>query len=94
MTEESDPYENAIAERVNGVLKDEFNLDQYLVNQKTMNKIIEESVQIYNQIRPHLSCNLLTPNQMHQQREIKKPTYKKNFSSKKNPTAKINIVHL
>lgn len=92
MTENSDPYENAIAERINGILKNEFMLDQYAVNQKTMAKIVKQSINIYNQYRPHWSCELLTPNQMHRQRNIKKPVYKKKISSKKIPTANNNFI--
>lgn len=94
MTENSDPYENAIAERINGVLKDEFRLDQYMVNKQIMSKIVKQSIDIYNQYRPHWSCNLLTPNQMHQQSLIKKPCYKKKISSKKNLTANNNCILL
>lgn len=94
MTEKSDPYENAIAERINGILKNEFYLDQYAVKQSVMNKIVKQTIDIYNNHRPHWSCNLLTPSQMHKQREIAKPTYKKKFSSKKIPTAKNNYLNL
>lgn len=94
MTENSDPYENAIAERINGILKDEFRLEEYTVNQNIMNKIVKQSIDIYNTIRPHWSCNLLTPNQMHSQSDIKKPSYKKRISSRKNPTANKYVVLL
>lgn len=87
MTENSDPYENAIAERINGILKDEFMLDQYTCSKKIMAKIVKQSISIYNGYRPHWSCLLLTPNQMHQQCKINKPKYSKKISSKKNPTA-------
>lgn len=94
MTEKDDPYENAIAERINGILKNEFSLDQYSVKRKLMSKIVEQSIEIYNNLRPHQSCNLLTPSQMHKQRKIAKPTYKKKFSSKKSLTAKSNFIPL
>lgn len=94
MTENSDPYENAIAERINGILKNEFSLDQYSVKQNIMNKIVKQTIEIYNNQRPHWSCNLLTPSQMHKQRKIAKPNYKKKFSSKKKPTAKSNFIPL
>lgn len=94
MTQDSDPYENAIAERINGILKDEFSVDQYNANKQLMSKIVKQSIDIYNQHRPHWSCGLLTPNQMHQQDRIKKPSYKKKISSKKNPTANDNFILL
>ena len=61
MTEKGDPLENAIAERVNGILKDEY-LDQY----PSLTSIqLEKSIKKYNNIRPHLSCDMLTPEVAH-----------------------------
>jgi transposase InsO family protein len=77
MTEKYDPYANAVAERVNGILKDEFQLEQYDVDTETMKKLIKDSVTIYNTKRPHYSCYMLTPEQMHLQKTIKIKTYKK-----------------
>jgi len=71
MTEESDPYENAIAERVNGILKQEFSLDETFENTIQAQKHIDQSIWIYNCKRPHLSCHLLTPIQMHAQKRLK-----------------------
>ena len=65
MTENSDPYENAIAERVNGILKSEFSL--YHLNtgfEQTYNNI-ESCLAVYNNVRPHASCNYLTPEKAH-----------------------------
>ncbi len=76
MTEQYDPYSNAIAERINGIIKNEFNLDQYQVSKELMQKIISETVEIYNNERPHFSCHLMTPNQMHKQNKITIKTYK------------------
>jgi putative transposase len=76
MTQNSDPYENAVAERVNGILKQEFMIDQLHLDLALMQKVIKESVDVYNQIRPHLSNSMLTPNQMHQQNKIIVKTYK------------------
>jgi putative transposase len=76
MTESYDPYANAIAERVNGILKDEFQLEQYRVDLVTMKKLVQDSVEIYNTKRPHYSCYMKTPAEMHQQKEIKIRTYK------------------
>lgn len=77
MTEKYDPYENAVAERINGVLKQEFNIDIQEINLEQRKKLVRNSIQIYNQIRPHWSNNLLTPNQMHKQDKQKIKTYKK-----------------
>lgn len=67
MTESYDPYQNAIAERVNGVLKDEFNLEQGFKEHLIAVQIIKESIEIYNNERPHFSCGLKTPQQQHRQ---------------------------
>ena len=85
MTQKYDPYQNAVAERVNGIIKQVF-LDGILVKDlELMSKIIEESIQIYNQKRPHLSCYMLTPEKMHQQRELKVKTYKSKKSTEITP---------
>lgn len=67
MTEKGNPYENAIAERVNGILKNEFALDQEFDNIEKAKSVVENAITIYNQQRIHLSCNRLTPEQAHQQ---------------------------
>ena len=77
MTEKYDPYANAVAERVNGILKDEFQLEEYDVDTETMEKLVKDSVNIYNTKRPHYSCYMLTPEQMHRQKTVKIRTYKK-----------------
>lgn len=82
MTENGDPYQNAIAERVNGILKQEFLLENYKVSTDILEQIIKESIDIYNSQRPHFSCELLTPNQMHKQDKILKPKYRKKISLK------------
>lgn len=43
---------------------------------KLRRRIVDESIQIYNEIRPHFSNHYLTPNQMHEQAELKMKTYK------------------
>jgi transposase InsO family protein len=82
MTQNSDPYENAIAERINGILKQEFSIDKYHQNRKIRNQIIKESIDIYNELRPHYSNHMLTPNQMHSQNKIEMRTYKTKNSCK------------
>ncbi len=70
MTEKGDPYENAIAERVNGILKEEFALDREFENFAQAQKAVDNAVGTYNQLRPHASCNYLTPDQAHQQQGL------------------------
>ena len=72
MTEEYDPYENGIAERVNGILKQEFDIDKFDANLKIKTKLVQNAIKIYNAFRPHLSNSMLTPKQMHQQNTIKR----------------------
>jgi putative transposase len=84
MTQNSDPYENAVAERINGILKQEFMIDTYHLELFLMKKLMAEVINKYNQIRPHWSNYMLTPNQMHMQKSIKMKTYKtKNRSNPK-----------
>ena len=63
MSEKGNPYENAIAERVNGILKIEFLLDQAFKSFKHAQKATIEAIKLYNEERPHMSIGLLTPNQ-------------------------------
>ncbi len=76
MTEKYDPYENAIAERVNGILKQEFNIAKYIEDFDLKNSLIKNAIDIYNNQRPHLSNHMLTPSLMHQQDLLKRKQYK------------------
>jgi putative transposase len=82
MTESYDPYANAIAERVNGILKAEFIGYKNKESIETMERLVKNSIDIYNEQRPHYSCFYLTPNQMHLQNRIKIKTYKNKYPSK------------
>jgi putative transposase len=66
MTENGDPLENAIAERVNGIIKEEFLNYHSLKNQSEVMQVLSQSVSTYNTLRPHMSCNMLTPEDVHQ----------------------------
>ena len=81
MTESYDPYANAIAERINGILKGEFIGYRNKHSLETMDMLIKNSIDIYNERRPHFSCFYKTPRQMHQQNEIKIKTYKNKYPS-------------
>ena len=76
MTESYDPYANAVAERVNGILKQEFLLEDYNVKLPVMKELVRNSIEIYNKKRPHYSCDMKTPEQMHKQAQIKIRSYK------------------
>lgn len=83
MTEKYDPYENAIAERINGILKQEFDIAKHNINIDLKTKLIKNAIHIYNTKRPHLSNYMLTPEKMHQQNKLKRKTYKsKNLNNK------------
>lgn len=76
MTEKGDPYENAIAERVNGIIKAEFNLYSSQLGFEETKKLVEQSIKAYNEVRPHSSCDYLTPDQAHLQKEVLKKRWK------------------
>jgi putative transposase len=76
MTESYDPYANAVAERVNGILKQEFLLEDYNVKLPIMKELVRNSIEIYNKKRPHYSCAMKTPEQMHKQDQIRIKSYK------------------
>jgi len=83
MTENGDPLENAIAERINGILKSEY-LKHYLVNTFTeAAKVLDNAIKLYNQDRPHFSIGLLTPEQVHSN-EINVEKLWKNYYYKNN----------
>jgi transposase InsO family protein len=65
MTEENHCYENAMAERVNGILKDEFLLDEKFATQAMALKAVKQAIETYNTRRPHWSLSLCTPEQIH-----------------------------
>jgi transposase InsO family protein len=65
-TQQYDPYENAVAERINGILKYEFGLKKTIKSINTAQKMIKQAVQIYNNERLHWSLDLNTPQNVHQ----------------------------
>ena len=67
MSAPGNPYENAVAERVNGILKNEFYLDSHFTTIKHVSRTLRETVAVYNTARPHASCDYLTPEQAHYQ---------------------------
>ncbi|PIE78036.1 MAG: transposase [Candidatus Delongbacteria bacterium] len=65
MTEENHCYENSVAERINGILKDEFLLDTTFRNKTMADKACKQAIETYNKLRLHMSLNFKTPNQVH-----------------------------
>ena len=66
MTENGDPYENALAERMNRTIKEEFGMDQILRSKEQVKQLVEESIFLYNHKRPHLALKMKTPEQIYQ----------------------------
>jgi putative transposase len=65
MTENGDPLENAVAERINGIIKEEY-LETYCIDRLSDAKeLLKSVVELYNVERPHMSIGNLTPNRIH-----------------------------
>ncbi len=86
MTENGDPLENAIAERVNGILKDELLEDKYSTHQIAQDKIAV-AVSIYNYERPHSSIEFLTPVEAHKKTGQLERKWKNYYQQKENTAA-------
>jgi len=79
MTENGDPLENPIAERVNGIIKQEYLSHYTIYDQYQATQLLETIIKTYNQKRPHQSINMLTPEVVHQkQLSVNKRWGKKN----------------
>lgn len=77
-TQQYDPYENAVAERINGILKYEFGLKQTIKNVEIAKQMMKQATLIYNQHRLHWSLGLETPDFIHHKyNTIKYKSYKK-----------------
>jgi transposase InsO family protein len=81
MTQNGDPRENAIAERVNGILKDEL-LDKSYLNYKEAVRCVSIAISIYNHQRPHGSIDYLTPIEAHFRSGKLKRRWKNYYSKK------------
>ncbi len=84
MSENGDPLENAIAERVNGIIKEEY-LDHYTTNcLEEAKSNLMKAIKLYNNERPHMSIENLTPNQLHNNPKQIKVRLWKNYYKKLN----------
>jgi len=88
MTQNGDPLENAIAERVNGILKDEYLLQYQPEDISQAKKCLDQAVMLYNNDRPHLSIGYHTPEQIHQT-GLKTKREWRNYYPVKNNTVKL-----
>jgi transposase InsO family protein len=77
MTQDGSPYDNAIAERINGILKQEYGLDEIIADERLLKSQVKHAINSYNTQRPHLSCSMLTPEQMHRQHKLPIKTWEK-----------------
>ena len=81
MTENGDPLENGIAERINGIIKEEY-LNDYVIDTIDQAKeLLDAVVKLYNQERPHQSIGYLTPEHIHKTK-IKTERLWKNYYQK------------
>ncbi|MCG8183952.1 integrase core domain-containing protein [Tenacibaculum piscium] len=78
MTEQYDPYENAITERINRTLKYEYALKEIIKNTAIAQEITKQAVDIYNNLRTHFSLNLRKPAEVHLNPNIKYKSYRRN----------------
>jgi len=85
MTTKYDPYENAIAERVNGILKSEYEIGEGFVGYKDAKSEIKYAIWLYNNDRPHMSCNGMVPVQAHAKENFQMKRWGRNFSSRGMP---------
>jgi transposase InsO family protein len=83
MSSKGNPYENAVAERVNGILKSEYYLDRTFTDIAQVKKVVSETIAIYNTQRPHSSCDYMTPVEAHQQKGLLKKRWKDYKSKEK-----------
>jgi putative transposase len=82
MTEDGSPYDNAVAERLNGILKDEFYCDETFESYEQAKRYVDQAIMIYNTRRPHSSCSMLTPLEMHKQHKLLVTKWNKKTSLK------------
>jgi len=82
MTEKGDPLENAIAERVNGILKEELLQSSYRTFEEARLGVAR-AISVYNNMRPHSSCDMLTPQQAHRKTGPLKKRWKNYYQSSK-----------
>ena len=79
MTQTGSPYDNAIAERVNGILKIEFDLYRTFNSYDQASQAVARAIFKYNNLRLHASCNYQTPENVHEQKKINKEAQKTGY---------------
>ena len=81
MTESGDPLENPLAERINGIIKQEYLQYVKIQNIKKARKELSKAVELYNNIRPHMSCNYHTPNEIYEGKNLPKILWKNYYNN-------------
>jgi len=89
MSDRGQPLQNAIAERVNGIIKHEYLMLHDLGDKQQVLEILSASIQTYNTIRPHMSCNMLTPDKAHQGGIRLERSWKNYYKTKKQETVNL-----
>lgn len=82
MSDRGEPLQNAIAERINGILKHEYLLLHDLIDKQQVHELLSATVITYNTLRPHMSCNMMTPDQAHQHGKILEKNWKNYYKRK------------
>jgi len=83
MTENGDPLENPIAERVNGIIKDEYLNHYRYTTIKEIEEKLNQVIACYNHERPHMSCSMFTPGKVHQKHLTVRKNWKTYYRSNK-----------
>jgi putative transposase len=84
-TQDGNPYDNAVAERINRIIKEEFGFDgitKKFKDAREAKALMKVAVDIYNKERPHMSNHMLTPFQMHQQNKLPIKKWRKKYPKK------------
>jgi len=92
MTENGDPLENAIAERVNGIIKEEYLYNHEISNIKEAKKILDITVKLYNEDRPHMSIGNLYPATIHENNIKTEKLWKNYYTHKKEQEVAHDII--
>ena len=82
MTESGDPLENAVAERINGIIKEEYLSNYEVRNFKEAKLLLVSVIALYNSERPHMSIGNLTPTEVHDKNTKPKKLWKSYYKKR------------
>jgi putative transposase len=94
MTQDGDPRDNAVAERVNGILKTEWLNDDHFIGLGDAYRRVAQVIDLYNNKRRHLSLNYQTPAQAYQQTGEQKRAWKNYYKAGKPEEVSLVIAEL